>query len=475
MPPVPQFAKVFAKRAKTHPKKLPVIGGKKHWEGKRSRKSMHKIIFTETPYEEAKSAETAINESPVQQIQSGTARGKKRKLRPKIIFTETPYKEEVESAETSSVKPPCKKKRKASVTDESPKRVARNGPHQDFKLRNYTAILTDCINRLQFLNSEIIHNTLPSAKFSSILAELEKGTDLNDLVAQIQQLIKDLKEAYEMNIERLLRTQRRALNQKPQKLRFVPHPTDLSLDATFEGNKIYLVNTPFAQVFMVYAKGGRWIFPDCKSAYYFSIGRTNPKERPFGLPISYDKIASELDKLDESLKTSVYEKIKSYVLPGDMPTYRDITDEINAKSGKWVTSEIFDKSLKNIIALYAGCLAAAWLLSESGPDRIRVRGKTERSLLRSDFSEYGSFDALIKSLPQAPKGGVKATRDAISCEPSEYKTDEERIKRETAIKAIEQISPDNLSSSSDEEESDNFKKQLKEIEDTLGTLYQIRK
>lgn len=118
--------------------------------------------------------------------------------------------------------------------------------------------------------------------------------------------------------------------------------------------------------------------------------------------------------------------------------------------------------------MYAGCLAAAWLLSESGPDRIRVRGKTERSLLRSDFSKYGSFGALIKSLPQAPKGGIKATNNAISgyIPPNE----KEKIKREVAIRAIEQIPPDNLSDSSDEEESDDFKKQLTEIEETIALL-----
>ena len=146
-----------------------------------------------------------------------------------------------------------------------------------------------------------------------------------------------------------------------------------------------------------------------------------------------------------------------------MPNCTDVTKV----KDHWIQPRIYGQFSEEV-ATYAGCLAAAWLLSESGPHRIRVRGKTERAILRSKFDDYGSFSKLIEALPQSPQGGVKATNNAISgyIPPNE----KEKIKREVAIRAIEQIPPDNLSNSSDEEELDDFKKQLKEIEETIALL-----
>lgn len=341
-----------------------------------------------------------------------------------------------------------------------------NNPSTDLQVRSTTENLEKCITMLQELNNKITHKPLPYTRFTEILKKLkEKSVSIPDVVGQIKQLIVDLREAHKTNLERILRKQQRALAQKSQKGKPQFHPTDLSHDKTFEPNKIYLIETPFSQVFMVFTRGGRWMFHNHESAYYFSRGRTNPRNRPFGLPISYDKIATTLDVLDPDLKNQIYQIFKQYVLDGVMP---DCTDVTKVKD-HWIQPRIYGQFSEEV-ATYAGCLAAAWLLSESGPDRIRVRGVMERALLFPDFNEYGSFDKLIKSLPQAQKRGVKATNNAINGYIPLNETEEEKIKREVAIGAIEQIPPDNLSDSSDEEEPDDFKKQLNEIEETIALL-----
>lgn len=350
-----------------------------------------------------------------------------------------------------------------------------NNPSTDLQVRSTTENLEKCITMLQELNNKITHKPLPDTRFTEILKKLkEKSVSIPAVVEQIKQLIVNLKEAHKSNLERILRTQERALAQKPQKGKPPSqfHPTDLRHDKTFEPNKIYLIETPFSQVFMVFTRGGRWMFHNHESAYYFSIRRTNPSDRPFGLPISYDKIAKTLDGLDPDLKNQIYQLFKQYVSAGVMPNCTDVTKV----KDHWIQPRIYGQFSEEV-ATYAGCLAAAWLLSESGPHRIRVRGKTERAILRSKFDDYGSFSALIKALPQAaPKGGVKATKNAIiSSIPPEFETQEEKVKRETAIQAIEQVPQEDFSSSSDDEELADFQRQIEKVEKLLEEVIKLLK
>lgn len=348
-----------------------------------------------------------------------------------------------------------------------------NNPSTDLQVRSTTENLEKCITMLQELNNKITHKTLPDTRFTEILKKLkEKSVPIPAVVEQIKQLIVNLKEDHKSNLERILRTQKRALAQKPQKGKppSQSHPTDLCHDKTFEPNKIYLIETPFSQVFMVFANGGRWMFHNHRSAYYFSIRRTDPNDPPFGLPISYDKIATTLAGLDLDLKNQIYQIFKQYVLDGVMPAYRDVTDV-----KYWIQPRIYEKFSKEV-ATYAGCLAAAWLLSESGPDRIRDRGKIERALLCPEFDKYGYFSKLIEALPQSAKGGVKATTNAIiSSIPPEFETREEKVKRETAIRLIKQIPQEDFSSSSDDEESTDFQRQIEEVEKLLKEVIKLLK
>lgn len=349
-----------------------------------------------------------------------------------------------------------------------------NNPSTDLQVRSTTENLEKCITMLQALNNKITHKLLPNTRFTEILKKLkEKSVSIPAVVEQIKQLIVNLKEAHKSNLERILRAQKRALAQKPQKgeLPSQFHPIDLRHDKTFEPNKIYLIETPFSQVFMVFTRGGRWMFHNYESAYCFSIGRTNPSDKPFGLPISYDKIAETLDGLDPDLKNQIYQLFKQYVLAGVMPNYIDVTKVKDHGIQPRICGQFSEE-----VATYAGCLAAAWLLSESGPYRIRVRGKIERAILRSKFDDYGSFSALIKALPQSHKGGVKATKNAIiSSIPPEFETQEEKVKREIATRDIEQVPQGDFSSSSDDEESVDFQRQIEKVEKLLEEVIKLLK
>lgn len=71
---------------------------------------------------------------------------------------------------------------------------------------------------------------------------------------------------------------------------------------------------------------------------------------------------------------------------------------------------------------------------------------------------------------------MKATKNAIiSSIPPEFETKEEKVKRETAIQAIEQVPQEDFSSSSDDEESADFQRQIEEVEKLLEEVIKLLK
>lgn len=71
---------------------------------------------------------------------------------------------------------------------------------------------------------------------------------------------------------------------------------------------------------------------------------------------------------------------------------------------------------------------------------------------------------------------MKATKNAIiSSIPPEFETQEEKVKREIATRDIEQVPQGDFSSSSDDEESVDFQRQIEKVEKLLEEVIKLLK